>query len=216
MALATLAVVTASAAGSLASVAPADAAPENLVTNPSLEAGAAWPDCFSPSGWGTEAAWSATPGRLGGRAISITIDEYESGDRKLLQTETDACAPSVEESVDYSLGVWYQSTAPVHLTAFRHGPGGWSYWGDFGEFSASADWSLAESATPPLPAGTDRLVFGLSLAASGTLTTDDYSLIGGDEPTDPPSDPPSNLVVNPALVDGTWYWRSDGQLVAIR
>ena len=77
--------------------------------------------------------------------------------------------------------------------------------------------------------GHGRLVFGLSLAADGTLTTDDYSLVNAGAPLEPrprnrphphpqprpsppnhahrhrpsqPHGPPANLVANPALADG--------------
>lgn len=176
------------------------AAAENLVANPSLEAGDAWPECFSPSGWGTEATWTASPGRTGGRAISMTISGHTEGDRKLLQTETPACAPAVEAGRSYTLGVWYLASAAVQLTAFRHSESGWSYWGDFGAFAATEEWAEAVAATPPLPEGTDRLVFGLSLAADGTLTTDDYHLADA-APGDPPATP-VNLVANPHLAEG--------------
>jgi hypothetical protein len=176
------------------------AAAENLVANPSLEAGEAWPECFSPSGWGTEATWTASPGRTGERAISLTMSGHAEGDRKLLQTETPACAPAVEAGRSYTLGVWYLASATVQLTVFRHSASGWSYWGDFGAFAPTGEWAEVAATTPPLPVGTDRLVFGLSLAADGTVTTDDYHLADAD-PGDPPVTP-VNLVANPYLADG--------------
>ncbi|GAA4368522.1 galactose oxidase early set domain-containing protein [Agromyces bauzanensis] len=179
---------------------PALAAAENLVANPSLEAGDTWPECFSPSGWGTEAAWTASAGRTGERSISLTISGHAEGDRKLLQTETPACAPSVDANRSYSLSVWYLASATVHLTVFRHSDSGWSYWGDFGAFAPTGEWADATATTPPLPDGTDRLVFGLSLATDGTVTTDDYRLADAD-PGDPPATP-VNLVANPHLAEG--------------
>ena len=184
----------------------ASAAPTNLVSNPSLEDGQPWPTCYSPSGWGTEAAWTLVEGRTGGRAVSLNITGYASGDRKLLETETDACAPVVTAGNTYRLGIWYTSTAQGALTIFRHTADGWSYWGELGDVPASATWAEATAVTPVIPAGTDRLVFGISLSRDGTLTTDDYSL--ADTITTPPPDPPpapdtNELVVNGSLATGT-------------
>ncbi|MFT4136215.1 galactose oxidase-like domain-containing protein [Microbacterium sp.] len=180
----------------------ASAAPENLVANASLEAGA-WPDCFHASGWGSEGEWAFVDGHDGDRAVAVTIGAYTGGDRKLLQTESDACAPAVAAGSTYELGVWYSSTVPVQLTAFRHDATGWTYWADFAVLPASATWSQAVATTPAVPDGTDRMVFGLALSASGTLVTDDYSLwaTGTDEPEVPTVT--DNLIVNPDLAEGS-------------
>ena len=195
----TLAIVLSGAAA----VSPAaTAAPANLVVNPSLEDGT-WPTCFSASGWGTEGEWALTAGREGGRAVSVTIAGHAAGDRKLLQSESAACAPAVEPGQTYELGVWYASSQPVSLTVFRHSATGWSYWGDLSGFPASAEWAQATATTPAVPAGTDQIAFGLSLAASGTLVTDDYSLWATGAPEEPGAGPEAvNLIVNPDLAAG--------------
>ncbi|GMA30424.1 galactose oxidase-like domain-containing protein [Litorihabitans aurantiacus] len=144
--------------------------------NGSLEEGEAWPTCFTTAGWGSEGAWALTEGRDGGRAVSVTIAEHQGGDRKLLTSETDACAPVVTPGQTYDLSAWYTATVPVSLTVFRQTADGWTYWGDLGRHAASAEWRTAAGTTPAVPAGTLRLAFGLSLGATGTLTTDDYSL----------------------------------------
>lgn len=199
---------------SVLSGAVAQAAPANLVANPSLEDGAAWPTCFSASGWGTDGTWSIVPGHTGGRAVSVKIAGHTAGDRKLLPSESTACAPAVAEGQTYEIGVWYSSTAPVNLTMFRHSAAGWSYWGDLGTKPAAATWQQAKATTPAIPAGTDRIVFGLSLATDGTLVTDDYTLWRTNAPEESPTPTPSatptpsptgppNLVANPDLaVDG--------------
>ncbi|WP_254362883.1 galactose oxidase early set domain-containing protein [Pseudarthrobacter phenanthrenivorans] len=196
-------------AGSLASAAGPSSAAEstgpNLVNNPSLEAGATFPDCFQASGWGTAGTWSFSPGRTGGRALSLTVSGYTSGDRKLLQAETAACAPKVTAGQVYNLGVWYQSTVPVSITTFRHTASGWTYWGDLGRVAASAGWTEAKVATPAVPAGTDQIAFGLSIAANGKLTTDDYSLFATSTGTTTPTPAPAGgeLVVNGTLATGS-------------
>ncbi|GLI25900.1 hypothetical protein ARHIZOSPH14_01420 [Agromyces rhizosphaerae] len=177
------------------------AAPANLVQNPSLEDGEAWPTCFAASGWGTEADWSFVERADGGRAVRIDLAGHEAGDRKLLQAETDACAPAVEPGNAYDLEVAYRSDVATGITLFRRTAEGWTYWGDLGQAPASADWTTATATTPIVPEGTDRIVFGLSLATDGFLETDDYALLdlAGSEEPDPE---PEQLVVNPWLVDG--------------
>ena len=180
--------------------APAVAAGENLVKNPSLEDGTTDPTCFKRSGWGTAGVWTFAPGRTGGRAVSVAISGYTQGDRKLLQTESAACAPTVTPGQTYEMQVWYKSTAKVMLTMFRHTAQGWSYWGDVKAQVAATDWTLAAADTPVIPDGTDQIVFGLSLAANGTLVTDDYSL-ANKVIAPPPSS--GELISNGNLADGT-------------
>ncbi|TGO05212.1 secreted protein [Serinibacter arcticus] len=109
----------------------------------------------------------------------------------------------------YDLAAWYTSTAPASLTVFRQSAQGWSYWGDLGVQPASAAWRRAGATTPPVPEGTLRLAFGLSLGATGSLTTDDYSaarttaVVPGD-PGDPQNPvPPIGVAIdNPWLLAG--------------
>ncbi|WP_246858539.1 galactose oxidase early set domain-containing protein [Citricoccus sp. SGAir0253] len=183
-------------------VSAAESVGPNLVSNPSLETGADFPDCFTAAGWGTAGAWSFAPGRTGERALTVSITGYTSGDRKALQKETMDCAPSVTEGQTYNLGVWYKATTEVSITTFRHTAGGWTYWGDLGRVPASADWAEAAVQTPPIPAGTDRIVFGLSIAADGELTTDDYSLFATSTVPPPPPDD-GELVTNGTLATGS-------------
>lgn len=189
--------------GLFSAVNPGNAAdrPEavNLVQNPGLEEGADLPHCFSRSGWGSEGAWAVAAGRGGGRAASVSIAEYVSGDRKLLQTESPDCAPAVTAGTGYEMEIWYQSDVPVTLTAFVHGPSGWSYWGDLQTFPASSGWSAARKQTPVVPPGTTMMSFGLALAGSGTLTTDDYSL----RAAAPPQETGPAGVLNPNLSAGS-------------
>ncbi|WP_240719962.1 galactose oxidase early set domain-containing protein [Pseudarthrobacter sp. NamB4] len=118
-----------------------------------------------------------------------------------MQTENAGCAPSVTPGQVYNLGVWYQSTVPVSITTFRHTSAGWSYWGDLGTVSPTTEWQEAKATTPAVPEGTDQIAFGLSIAATGQLTTDDYSLYATSTGTPPPA--AGELVVNGNLSTGT-------------
>ena len=155
---------------------PDGAAPPNLVANPSLEEGEAWPTCFTAAGWGTEAAWAIAPGREGGRAVSLAITGHTAGDRKLLTSEAPECAVPVTAGESYDVSLWYSSTTTSNLTMFRQTSAGWTYWGDFGAQSASTPWRKASTTTPPVPADTTAIAFGLSVASDGAVITDDYSV----------------------------------------
>ena len=170
----------------------------NLVQNPSLEEGAVEATCFKRAGWGTEGNWSFVAGRQGGRAVAVAVQGHTAGDRKLIQEESPQCAPAVEPGRSYTVKIWYQSTAPVPLTLFRHTAEGWSYWGDLEQQAPAAGWTIAEAPTPAIPEGTDRISFGLSLGMDGTLVTDDYSLT---EIPAPPANNPNELM-NGGLNDG--------------
>lgn len=165
------------------------AAPQT-VTNPSLEqlAGGV-PACFTQSGWGQHTAnWQTVAGRTGAVAQSVTIANYVSGDRKLLVTESAACAPAVAPGATYNLSVWYKSTAPVNsLTLFRHSAAGWTYWTDLKQVPAAANWAQITAVTPAIPQGTDQISFGVSLAGNGTLVTDDYGFAQTGQPVPPPA-----------------------------
>jgi hypothetical protein len=185
---------------------PLYAAPA-AVTNADLEqATNGVPNCFSQAGWGEHTAtWSLVAGAHSGtKAQSITISNYVSGDRKLMVSENATCAPAVTPGESYDLSVWYKSTAAQNsLTLFRHSVAGWTYWTDLKNLPAAAAWTQATATTPIVPAGTDQITFGLSLAQNGTLVTDDYSLtkVGGTTP-DPEPELPTELNTNPGLEAG--------------
>jgi hypothetical protein len=184
----------------------------NLVQNPSLENGTGLPPtCFEQSGWGSTPTYSAVAGHTGSRAVKMVTTGYTSGDGKLMPLESTACAPAVTAGQTYPLGVWYQSTTAVNLTLFRHTAAGWVYWTDLATEPPSTAWAQATAATPVIPAGTDYITFGLSLAANGTLVVDDFSAGGSGPVTTPtptptptgPAPSPTNLIANPTLATGT-------------
>lgn len=150
------------------------------VTNPDLEQVTAnIPDCFQQSGWGQHSFnWAITSAaHSGSKAQSATITAYASGDRKLIQTENAACAPGVTAGNTYNISAWYKSTSAKNaLTVFRHSIAGWAYWTDVATLPSVAGWTLASGTTPVVPAGTDQISFGISIAGNGTLVTDDYAL----------------------------------------
>lgn len=182
-----------------------NAAPDAL-TNPSLEqVTGSTPTCFTRSGWGNNSvSWSlTTAARTGSVAQSITVTQYVSGDRKLMVSENGTCAPAVTPGMKYKIGAWYKSTSTKNaLTVFRHTATGWVYWMDLKQLPAATAWTEATATTPEVPAGTDQISFGISLAGNGTLVTDDY-VFAHDMPAPPPPPPADGeLMPNPGLESG--------------
>lgn len=171
--------------------ATATAAPVDIV-NPGLEQQTAGiPDCFSQGGWGEHGVvWEIVEGHESASAQSVTITDYQSGDRKLMMQESTACAPAVTAGQTYDLGVWYKATsANSSLTVFRHSAAGWTYWTDLKRLPASEAWTEATATTPIVPEGTDQISFGISLSTNGTLVTDDYSFMATETTPEEPVEP---------------------------
>jgi hypothetical protein len=183
-------------------VAPAASAAPTAVPNADLEqVTAGHPECFSQSGWGDNAAtWALTTAAHSGQvAQSVTVSGYASGDRKLLISENATCAPAVTSGQTYTLSVFYKSTTAANgLTVFRHSAAGWTYWTELESLPAAAAWTQASAVTPPVPDGTDQISFGISIAANGTLVTDDYALTA----TGAPPPPSTELSYNAGLEEG--------------
>ena len=172
-------------AGQAATVANAASRGGNLLANASLETntgGGTVPDCWQQASSGTNTAtWAyTTSGHTGSHAENLTITAYTSGDRKFLTAQgTSACSPRVTAGSAYTLGAWYQSTQPTRLAAYYlSATGSWTYWTESPAFAASSTWAHATWTTPAVPAGATAVSFGTSLAAAGSITTDDYTMTG--------------------------------------
>ena len=173
-------------------VSPAVSAPQvqpaapgvNGAANPSLETPDAYnsgfPACWRASTSGTnDASFSETSNAHSGSvAESITIGSYTSGDAKLITVQDlGQCAPGAVPGDLYVLSGWYQSTTPTRFVLwYRDSNGGWHYWTQSPQFTASRAWTQAIWSTPTVPSGATALSFGMNIQAAGTLTTDDYSL----------------------------------------
>jgi Domain of unknown function (DUF1929) len=155
------------------------------------------PECFVPVGWGDHTAtWSMTSdAHSGSVAEAVDVTNYGTGDAKLIMAENIACSPAVTAGKRYTLSVFYKSTSSaLQLTAFRHSAAGWTFWTDVEAQPASTGWREARAITPPVPAGTDQVSFGISIASNGRLVTDDYSIT---PEADTP--PPDELTYNGGL-----------------
>lgn len=182
--------VTGLAAGLLlGSPQPASAA--NLVTNPGFETAGTdgMPSCWEKSGWGDNDFTFATvsDAHSGTKAMKVTLTRQVDGDRKALITESAACAPVVTAGRQYDLGLYYRTTTPdAAITLFRHDTtAGWQYWTDLKTLDMAAAWTEASVRTPAVPAGTDRITWGVSVYGTGSATTDDYTMEQVSDPIPP-------------------------------
>ncbi|WP_329122008.1 galactose oxidase early set domain-containing protein [Streptomyces sp. NBC_01465] len=173
-----------------AAQAPASAA--NLISNPGFETAGTdgMPQCWEKSGWGDNdfTIATTTDAHAGTKAMKVNVTRRVEGDRKVLITESAACAPAVTPDSQYDLSLWYKSTTPdASITLFRHdATAGWQYWTDLKTLDLSASYAQATVRTPAVPAGTDRITWGVSVYGTGAVTTDDYAMA---EVTPPPVDP---------------------------
>jgi hypothetical protein len=185
---------------------PAEAA-TNLVKNPGLEvAGRSvdrFPSCWEKSGFGVHTAsfTTTTSARTGKVASKITISNYKSGDRKAMMQESAACAPAVTPGRQYDLSVWYKSTTTATaVTMFRHDvKAGWQYWTDLATLPVASVYTQKTVRTPPVPANTDLLTWGVSIYGNGTLITDDYSMVDAT-----PTNPTPTCTAGDACTKGQW------------
>lgn len=166
---------------------PAAAAPVELLTNGSLEGGGGGaPTCFQVAGWGTNTfttSFSTDTSTGNGRSFRIAMSGWQSGDRKLMVAEQDACAAAVDPGKVYTVSLAYKSTSAYNaMTLFRKTSSGWQYWTDLKQLPAVGTWTSATAVTPAVPAGTLAISFGVSIAADGVLLTDDFSVKAPDAP----------------------------------
>ncbi|WP_369248858.1 galactose oxidase-like domain-containing protein [Streptomyces sp. R41] len=184
-----LAVVGLAAGMLLISPQPASAA--NLVKNPGFETDGAdgMPYCWEKSGWGDNDFTFSTvaDSHSGSKAMKVTLTRRADGDRKALITEDTTCAPVVAAGKQYDLGLWYKTTTPdAAITLFRHDTtAGWQYWTDLKTLDMAGSYTQATVRTPAVPAGTDRITWGVSVYGTGSATTDDYTMEQVSDPIPP-------------------------------
>jgi peptidoglycan/xylan/chitin deacetylase (PgdA/CDA1 family) len=163
---------------------PAPAPPGvNALRNPSLETegSGGFPQCWTGAGDGTNTVvWTRVTDAADGRyAEKLDITSRTDGDAKLIPIMDSAnCSPTVTVGRPYVLGVSYKSTAPTFFTVHRQDANGaWSPWTRSPPFAASDTYVAVSWRSPPVPAGTVAVSFGLTLDSVGSVTTDNYSLV---------------------------------------
>jgi peptidoglycan/xylan/chitin deacetylase (PgdA/CDA1 family) len=139
------------------------------------------PYCWSDAGYGDNTPkWTRTRDAHSGEwAERLDVVSYRDGDAKLVpRMDLGECAIRVSEGLSYKLGVWYKSTAPTqYVVSCRVAAGRWTYWTSSPFFGPTDSWTHIEWSTPPIPPGATALSFGLALASTGSLTTDDYHVL---------------------------------------
>ena len=135
-----------------------------------------------PAGWwragyGTNtASWWFNYTAHGGRiAQGLRITKYQSGDRKLLTSQTGNGLPVIAGR-QYDISSWYQTDGVAKFVVYRKtSTGTWVFWAVSSAQSKSSVWRQGIFTTPVVPAGTVGLSIGLALGSNGTLITDDYA-----------------------------------------
>ncbi|WP_406122707.1 galactose oxidase-like domain-containing protein [Streptomyces sp. NBC_00989] len=161
---------------------PQSAEAANLVVNPGFETAGSdgMPYCWEKSGWGDNDFdfTTTSDAHSGSKAMKVSVTRRVDGDRKALITESTTCAPVVTAGKQYDLGLWYKTTTPdANITLFRHdATAGWQYWTDLKTLEMQGSWTQATVRTPEVPAGTDRITWGVSVYGTGSATTDDYTM----------------------------------------
>jgi hypothetical protein len=177
----------------------------NLIANPGLETldSGGFPLCWEPSGWGDNTfQFSVTStAHSGTKAMQIAVSAINGGDRKAMMLENPSCAPNVTPNHQYDLSVWYTTTtANTVMTLFRHDVAlGWQYWTDLSNLAVTTTYHKAKVRTPPVPANTDQISWGVTIYGVGTLRTDDYSMVDTTVPV-----PGNSCSAGPACTQGVW------------
>ncbi|MGW3207334.1 galactose oxidase-like domain-containing protein [Streptomyces sp. NPDC001135] len=170
---------------------PQSAEAANLIKNPGFETAGTgdMPYCWEKAGWGdNDFTYETTSdAHSGAKAMKVTLTRRVDGDRKAMFLESTDCAPAVGVGKQYDLGLWYKTTTPdANVTLFRHdSTTGWQYWTDVKTLQMASDWTRATVRTPEIPAGTDRITWGVSVYGTGSATTDDYTMEQVPDPLPP-------------------------------
>jgi hypothetical protein len=191
--------------GPTATLKSAPAGSASTVSNPSLESESTRPPtvdsqgaedppdwrpeiplCWQAGGYGHNTAkFSRTPAAHNGSwAEQTDITNYVDGDAKLItKMDLGECAPNARPGESYILSSWYTSTSRAQYSVYyRTATGLWKYWTSSPWFDPAARWTQATWATPPAPLEATALSFGLGLASTGSLVTDDYGIVAVSSP----------------------------------
>ncbi len=180
----------------------ANAAPINLVSNPSAETvdptNSTLPLDWSQGNWGTNTSnfSFANTGHTGSHSLSIQMSAATSGDAKWYFKPV-----AVSAGTQYTFSDYYQSGVSTSVIAQTDdGNGVYSYI-DLGNAAPTTAWAPF-TATLKTPANAKNLTVFHLIKTDGSLTIDDVSVAAVDvPPIDPTPVPPTsgNLITNPSL-----------------
>jgi len=158
----------------------------NVIRNASLELDAnndGVPDCYRINSWGNHTfTWTrTTDAHSGTYAERVDVSAFVDGaDRLQTWDDLGYCTPTVIPGHQYTLNVWYKSTAPVRYSTNARDSlfsSPFLFWSESPSFPASSDWAQATWTTPPVAAGVNGMLFGLMITSDGSLTVDDVSIV---------------------------------------
>ena len=183
------------------------ASARTVVQNASLEKAGqtSAPDCWKRGGYGKNRARFArtSDAHSGSRAERVTISSFRSGARQLVVGTADRCSLKVTPGARYRISGWYKLTGKAQWVLYTHNAttGAWRRQNTGVSAPASKRWSKSAYTSKPVPAGVDRVSFGLALRSRGRLTVDDIHFVragSGSTPTE-------TATPGPTSTGRTWY-----------
>jgi peptidoglycan/xylan/chitin deacetylase (PgdA/CDA1 family) len=132
------------------------------------------PACWTLAGFGRNTvSHDVQPGpQPAVPAIRLSMRDHVDGNAKLVPAlDLGECAPAATPGVRYQLTTNYTSDVPVQTDVYyRNTVGRWTYWTSSPFFDPSTSWTQATWTTPPMPADTTGISFGLALGGDGSMT----------------------------------------------
>lgn len=161
----------------------------NLILNSSVEtAGAQAPTNWIASRWGTNTATLtyANSGRTGTRSVQVDMTTRTNGDAKWMHD-----AVTVTPGTVYTYSAYYKATTDTEIDLQYTDANGVASYAYIQSVPASADWKEVVLQFTP-PANAKQVVIMHILAQTGTLQTDDFSLVATNTtPTPTPTPDPT-------------------------
>lgn len=185
---------------------PANTATQLVVPNSSFEQGESAPGvptCWESilSGDGNQPTWSLVRDAHSGTwGEHLELPVIKAGVALTVTQDEGSCAPPIKVGDRYKVGIWYKSTAPIHLVAYRRLPaGGYRTFGLSQAFPASpGTWSYASFTTEATPPGGNAAITpGIAIRNAGSFTFDDATLTDAG-PAPAAAGPRSTVAPSPA------------------
>jgi hypothetical protein len=184
--------------GAMRAAVPAPAPTATLtVANPSFVQGTLadeTPTCWETTvnGDGNQVTWSPSRDAHSGRwAVHLSAAKVTGGVGLLVTQDVGTCAAPTTAGHRYTYGLWYKSSAPIHLVAYRRLPaGGYLTFGLSAAIAASpGGWSYASVLTRALPDDASGISIGVIVQDAGQFNFDDFTI--ADSGPVPPKTTPS-------------------------
>lgn len=139
-----------------------------------------FPSCWQMTGSGANTFTSASvaPGRVGGKAVSIDVTAYTSGERGFRQYPSTNCGAPVTAGHQYDVSLWYKASTPnVGVKLYRlDATAGWVSWQDLAALTPTPTYVQSTVRTPVVPPNTTAISISGFVYGVGNLTVDDVSM----------------------------------------